>query len=79
MIDDHSPVHDVKTAVVKIVTTWACVVGGLKLADVTAMLGLLSVLLAITYTSLNLYVLWRDKLRRKHEDRQVKTDDPTAP
>lgn len=72
MIDENTTfMADVKMAIVKIMSTWVCVIAGLRLQDVTAVLGLVSVLLAITYTSLNLYVLWRDKLRSKrHEDRQ---------
>lgn len=66
-------------AIVKIVSTWVCVIAGLRLQDVTAVLGLISVLLAITYTSLNLYVLWRDKIRSKrHESQQGKDDGPAS-
>lgn len=80
MIDDPTPDHDVKTSLLKIGSTWACVVAGWKLTDVTAALGLVSVLLAITYTVLNLYVLWRDKLRKdRHEDRrEAVRSDPEA-
>lgn len=78
-MDQPTPEHDVKTAVAKVCFSWLCVLASLKLADWALVAGIFSALMAGLYTLLQIYVLWRDKLRNRHEDRQGPPDSPAAP
>lgn len=56
--------HPVMNAVGKIIAVWIAALGSMTLAQWASIIGILSGLAAITYTLLQMYVLWRDKIVR---------------
>jgi uncharacterized membrane protein len=53
----------------RIAWAWVAALGGLSIAQWTQLIGFLSMIAALTFTCLQIYVLWRDKLREKPQQK----------
>ena len=69
MDDPTPPDTDMKVACAKVFISWLCVLASMKLADWTLLVGLISGVMAAIFTGLQIFVLWRDKIRKhRYED-----------
>lgn len=54
--------HDTSVGVAKILLAWIIALGSITLAQTAVIVGIVSGLLAIIFTALQIYILWRDKI-----------------
>jgi len=62
-VKDHQ--HHTEDVIVRMVGVIAAWLGSITLGDVQTVVGIVSGLAVLTYTVVNTYVLWRDKIKAR--------------
>lgn len=72
--------HSVISAILRIIFAWAGFIGSLSLAQWQAMVAIFGGLAVIVFTTMQIYVLWRDKIvKYRPPGSMTRVSDETGP
>lgn len=71
--------HSVLSAMIRIVLAWAGFIGSLSLAQWQAMVAIVGGLAVLIFTTMQIYILWRDKIVRYRPPGSATRSTDTSP